>query len=95
MINLVILHNYISPKDCTQMNEFLKNNGCKWLGHGTDLETGLQDSGYIVHKNADLNKIKSYSWPTGVISAEFRTYECDSDLDTDEEFGIPHRNYKQ
>lgn len=91
---LVIEHNYISKEDCKQMNEYLKNNGAKWYAHGTDLESGVQDSGYIVRKGANLDKIKSYPWPNGVISTYFRSRECDSDLDTDEEFGLPHCNYK-
>jgi len=91
---LLIKHNGINEEDLKQMNKYLKNNGVKWFENGTDLESELQFISYIVCKGANFDQIKSYPWPSWVINADFYSRECESDIDTDEEFGIPHRKFK-
>jgi len=70
-----ITHDYINSEECNKMNKFLKENNVNWYAHGTDLESGVQDSGYIVGENVDFDKIQSYPWPNGVISVEFKTID--------------------
>jgi hypothetical protein len=63
-----ITHDYVQPDEWGKINQFLKENNVKWYAHETDMETGIQSSGYIVGDGVDLDKIKSYQWPKEIIS---------------------------
>lgn len=69
-IILNITYNYVQPNDWDKINVFLKENNVKWYGHGVYRKSGIQDSSYIVGKEVDLNKIKSYPWPSEIMSVK-------------------------